>query len=73
MMNMNMHDDEIEAMSHEMDDILVSFALKYEITPMELLGITTARLIHLNSFNEEVYRFFSNVCNDKTIQQRNLQ
>jgi hypothetical protein len=49
-----MDDNLLGVISHELDDYLVQFAMKYKVTPLNLSSILLARLAHLNnSFNSK--------------------
>ena len=49
-----MSEGQLEIISHELDDYLIEFSMKYKVSPLSLSGIILARLAHLNnSFNSK--------------------
>ena len=58
-----MTDKELEKISQEIDEFLLSASIRYTLAPLNLSGIMLARLIHLTKDNEDLYRLFLSVGN----------
>jgi voltage-gated potassium channel Kch len=43
-----MSDDDLEKLSYQLDDLLGSLMVKYQVPPLSLAAIVVARLAHLN-------------------------
>jgi len=58
-----MTDKELEKISHEIDEFLLSTSIRYTISPLVLSGVMLARLVHLTKDNDDLYRLFLSVGN----------
>ena len=58
-----MTDKELEKISQEIDEFLLSASIRYTLAPFNLSGIMLARLIHLTKDNDDLYRLFLSVGN----------
>ena len=58
-----MTDKELEKISHEIDEFLLSTSIRYTISPLVLSGVMLARLVHLTENNEDLYRLFLSIGN----------
>ena len=58
-----MNDKELEKISHEIDEFLLSTSIRYTIPPLVLSGVMLARLVHLTKDNDDLYRLLLSVGN----------
>jgi hypothetical protein len=58
-----MTDKELEKISHEIDEFLLSTSIRYTISPLVLSGVMLARLVHLTKDNDDLYRLLLSVGN----------
>ena len=58
-----MTDKDLEKISHEIDEFLLSTSIRYTIPPLVLSGVMLARLVHLTNDNDDLYRLFLSVGN----------
>ena len=54
---------ELEKISQEIDEFLLSLSIRYTLPPLSLSGIMLARLVHLTKDNDDLYRLFLSVGN----------
>lgn len=57
----NLTDEQLEEISHAIDNSLSEIGLKYELHPLALSGITMARLIHIAGHSEDIYRLIESI------------
>ena len=58
-----MTDKDLEKISHEIDEFLLSTSIRYTIPPLVLSGVMLARLVHLTNDNDDLYRLLLSVGN----------
>jgi hypothetical protein len=58
-----MTDKELEKISHEIDEFLLSTSIRYTIPSLILSGVMLARLVHLTKDNDDLYRLLLSVGN----------
>lgn len=57
----NLTDEQLKEISYLIDDALADIGIKYQLQPLELCGITMARLIHIAEHSEDVYRLIESI------------
>jgi hypothetical protein len=68
-------DEQIETISHTIDNFMVEQVIDHEIPPINLAGIMLARMIRMNQDSEteeELYKLFRSVLNKDHLQSRDL-
>ncbi len=68
-------DEQIETISHTIDNFMVEQVIDHEIPPINLAGIMLARMIRMNQdaeTEEELYNLFRSVLNKDHLQSRDL-
>ena len=58
-----MTDKDLEKISHEIDEFLLSASIRYTIPSLVLSGVMLARLVHLTNDNDDLYRLLLSVGN----------
>ncbi len=68
-------DEQIEKISHTIDNFMVEQVIDHEIPPINLAGIMLARMIRMNQDSEteeQLYNLFRSVLNKDHLQSRDL-
>lgn len=71
----NLTDEQLHEISHLIDNSLAEIAMKYELHPLSLCGITMARLIHIAGHSEDIYRLIESIASREHIKpiERTIQ